>query len=367
MRTLLLSAILLFLSTLSTPAQDPSTAAGQAATQAAQQASMQAMQAAQLQMQQQMQAAQEESQRLSQQMTEQMNQNINEANARLSYCCGYAAKPKFSLKAGTYFAPQQVRIRDTTRDAVIYYTTDGWTPTTASKVYTGPITIDSTTTLQAIAVVPGPYPGRSLIASAKYTVNGTSGLQPAKETAPDEPAPETLSASGEPAQNPVPLPPRHATRNYPPPSEYALLEGTRVHLVFAAPVNSKTAEVGDKIPLIVDQEITYEDQVVVPKGALGFATVLHVNRTGPGGAPGDIVFEVQSMNVNGTTVELCGGNAMEGEPKPPNAAFLIPVVGAFTIFRHGKDAEIKAGMPVVAAVYADTVIPVKPKANTPAH
>jgi hypothetical protein len=35
---------------------------------------------------------------------------------------------------------------------VIYYTTDGSTPTTGSSVYTGPITVDTTTTLRFFAV-----------------------------------------------------------------------------------------------------------------------------------------------------------------------------------------------------------------------
>src|ERR1019366_6431068 len=67
------------------------------------------------------------------------------------YRCG-AAAPKFSVKPGAYSAAVTLKIKDSTREAVIYYTTDGWTPTVASTRYMGPITIDSTTTLQAIAI-----------------------------------------------------------------------------------------------------------------------------------------------------------------------------------------------------------------------
>ena len=63
--------------------------------------------------------------------------------------------PTFSLNPGTYNAPQTVTISDATAGVTIYYTTDGSTPTTSSPQYTGPITISTTTTLQAIAAGTG--------------------------------------------------------------------------------------------------------------------------------------------------------------------------------------------------------------------
>jgi hypothetical protein len=82
---------------------------------------------------------------------------------------GPAPSPILSLAAGTYTTAQTVTITDPAQGATVYYTTDGTTPTTGSTVYSGAITISSTTTLQAIAVAKG-YT-RSAVASAVYTIH----------------------------------------------------------------------------------------------------------------------------------------------------------------------------------------------------
>jgi hypothetical protein len=79
-----------------------------------------------------------------------------------------AAAPTFSLAAGTYSGSQSVSISDATSGATIYYTTNGTAPTTSSTQYTGPITVNSTETLQAIAVATGDT--NSAVASAAYTI-----------------------------------------------------------------------------------------------------------------------------------------------------------------------------------------------------
>ena len=78
------------------------------------------------------------------------------------------APPTFSPGGGTYLLPQRVTISDASPGAAIYYTTDGSTPTTSSTQYTGPFLVLTTTTVRAIAVVPGWSP--SSVASASYFV-----------------------------------------------------------------------------------------------------------------------------------------------------------------------------------------------------
>jgi hypothetical protein len=82
---------------------------------------------------------------------------------------GKAATPVFKPAAGTYSAAQSVTITDTTAGAVIYYTTNGATPTTASTKYTKAIAVSATETIKAIAVATG-YT-ESAASSATYTIN----------------------------------------------------------------------------------------------------------------------------------------------------------------------------------------------------
>lgn len=84
------------------------------------------------------------------------------------------AKPVFSVSSGTYTSAQQVNITSATSGAVIHYTTDGSTPTTASLVYNTSLLINASTTLKAIAVKSGMT--NSAIETATYTI--TTGETP---------------------------------------------------------------------------------------------------------------------------------------------------------------------------------------------
>jgi hypothetical protein len=92
------------------------------------------------------------------------------------------AEPAFTLTAGIYTSPQTVAISTTTGGATINYTTDGSTPTEGwGNVYTTPITVSASQTIQAMAFAPNMTD--SLVASAAYTITGTVS-QPTISPAP---------------------------------------------------------------------------------------------------------------------------------------------------------------------------------------
>ena len=91
------------------------------------------------------------------------------------------AVPVLSLASGTYYSIQNVSISDATSGAVIYYTTDGSYPTTASSVYSGPIQVTGNMTVKALAVANGVVSASA--ASATYSIVApTPVISPASGT-----------------------------------------------------------------------------------------------------------------------------------------------------------------------------------------
>lgn len=111
--------------------------------------------------------------------------------------------PVFSLASGTYPTTQTVTITDSTPDAVIYFTTDGSTPTTSSTKYTSEITVSKTETIHAIAVAADL--ANSAVAWASYTIQALTTATPVLN-----PAPPTIPF---PVQGPVTVTITDATPN----------------------------------------------------------------------------------------------------------------------------------------------------------
>lgn len=306
------------LGSLSIFAQDAATMANTQAVQDAQQAAQLATQAAE--------QANRDAMQASQQATQQANINSLNGNYPVT------TAPRLSMKAGTYSAPIQIRLKDKTRGAVIYYTTDGWTPTTASTRYIGPITISSTTTFQAVAVAPNC--SRSLVTTAVYTLPAAANQASPSMTVSVLPSGKSDT------------------------SELVLPKGLEVPLVFTSPVSSKTAEVGDLVSLELAEDIKAGDQVLVAKGTPAVGRVIQVDRPGMAGQPGDLTFEVESLKLKGTVVELAGERTKEGQNKikKVSSLTLIPFAGFSALMLHGEEAEIDKGASVVAQVAKDTAV-----------
>ena len=83
-----------------------------------------------------------------------------------------AAAPLISPDGGTFSSSQSVTLSSTTASAEIHYTLNGATPTSSSTLYNGAISIDTNTTIKAIASATGYV--QSGVSSATFTF-GTSG------------------------------------------------------------------------------------------------------------------------------------------------------------------------------------------------
>jgi ABC-type transporter MlaC component len=312
------TALLVFvLCSASAFCQDPGAMAAQQAMQQAIQINQQATQQAMQDMQQASQHAQQAMQQAIQanlQTTQQMMQSTADTSSSYSRpYFGVPNQPSLSVKSGNVMPGTKVHIKWRYADdyAAVYYTTDGWTPTTSSALYEGPIPIDNTTQLQAIAV--SPCMTRSLVAHAEYTMLGPPSPTP----------PLALSADG------------------------VLHAGTRLRLITGSTVNSKTAHVGDKLSILLDQDVKAGDVVVLPKGT-PFSVVLTIARPAARhNVPGNLAFDIYSINARGKSIRVSGGETLQGEAG-----------------RKPKEAVIEPGMNFTVAVAVDT--PLLPSVLVPA-
>jgi hypothetical protein len=78
------------------------------------------------------------------------------------------AEPTFSPPGGTYSGAQDVTITSETSGAIVYFTTNGETPTTSSDQYTDSIPVTGATTIKAFALKDGMTD--SEVVSAAYTI-----------------------------------------------------------------------------------------------------------------------------------------------------------------------------------------------------
>jgi hypothetical protein len=294
--------------------------AGAMAAQANQQAMDQAIQANQQAMQQAQQA--------NQQAMDDMQRASQQNAATAPTIERMPGAPQFSVKAGSYPGPITVRLKTKARSAAIFYTTDGWTPTTESMRYVGPIRITETTQLQAIAVSPNLI--RTFVSSAVYALPPTAdaGLNAAIAALPNQGA---LAAT------------------------VSLEEGTPVGLTFTAPVSSKTAQIGDNVSLMLARDLLVDGVVVARRGARAIGTVMLADHATYQGEPGVLQFSVDTLQLPQGTLRLRGFEELDGTNHQIKASAwnIIPLAGVLV---RGQEAEIPIGMTVTAYVAEGTTI-----------
>ena len=236
--------------------------------------------------------------------------------------CHCAKPPFFSLNSSDVAPGTEIAIASPEPDAVIYYTTDGWTPTNASSRYAGPITVNASTRLQAIAILPQKLP--SPVAEASYLVNGAT-------------APLTVNLEVK---------------------DGVLSKGTTLRLMTASKASSETANVGDPISILLDENIVVGGNVVAERGMSVEASIAWVERAGRGGKPGMIIFKVSSCSLKGTSVPLSGiltlaAPDVGAQTRRISDPTFVQVAGPLP---PGNSAVIEPGMILTATVAADTKV-----------
>ena len=233
--------------------------------------------------------------------------------------CHCAPPPAFLPSPREIPAGTPVILTSTNPNAVIYYTTDGWTPTESSTQYRDPIVIAANTRIQAFAEVPGKAP--SPIVAANYTING-----------PAAPLPNDASVSGS-----------------------TVTKGMLIRLQTGNRVTSETANVGDHFYLLLDQNLVANGSIIAPRGMSVEAIVTSVQHAGQNGKSGVIVFQLMSLSAHGVTIPLSGTYTLVApdigsQLNHISDASFVHVAGPLP---PGNEAKIEPGMMLTAAVAAD--------------
>jgi hypothetical protein len=248
-------------------------------------------------------------------------QVVNDAYRGFSDC--HCAHPPMFLPGPREVAPgSPVILTSPTPNALIYYTTDGWTPTDSSTQYRDPIIVTGNMTIQAFAVEPGKAP--SPIVAASYSVNG-----------PAIPLPQNADVSG----STVP-------------------KGTLIRLQTGNRISSETANVGDQFYLLLDQNLVVDGKVIAPRGMSVEAMVTAVMHAGDNGKSGVLTFRLTGLSAKGVTIPLAGSYTLVA----PDIGSQLNHI-ADTSFVHvagplppGNEAKIQPGMMLTAAVAADVSV-----------
>ena len=235
----------------------------------------------------------------------------------------HCAQPPMFLPGPKEVTPGTPVILTTTNpNAVIHYTTDGWTPTDSSTTYVTPININANTRIQAFAVEPGKAP--SPIVAANYTISGTA-----------IPPPTDVSVSG-------------AT----------LPKGSQIRFQTGNRISSATANAGDHFYVLLDQNLVVNGKTIAPRGMSVDAAITSVKPAGQNGRSGVIAFKLMALSAHGLTIPLEG----QFELVAPDIGSQIHHISDTSFVRvsgpmpPGNEAKIEPGMLLTASVAQDVPV-----------
>jgi hypothetical protein len=153
-------------------------------------------------------------------------------------------------------------------------------------------------------------------------------------------------------------PAQQAPAQAPEPAKLVLKEGTDVHLKFAQDISSRTAEEGDSVTLVLDEDIKVGDVVVAKAGAKAVGTVTNSKKAGMMGKAGELNMRLEYLIMPDSRLRLRGSKGKEGEGKEGATVALTVLFGPIGLIKHGKNVDVKQGTPITVYVDQDFVVPV---------
>ena len=139
-----------------------------------------------------------------------------------------------------------------------------------------------------------------------------------------------------------------------------LRRDTPVRLMVMREVTTKTAHVGDRFPLHVDEPILVEGTVVVPAGTPAWGEVLSASESGAIGKSGKMTTRLLYIDLPTRRIDLRGEEKSAGTPGAGATVYAtvsLALLGAgpLGLLTRGTNAKLKAGEIVTGYVATDQV------------
>jgi hypothetical protein len=134
---------------------------------------------------------------------------------------------------------------------------------------------------------------------------------------------------------------------------------TPVELEILAPINSKTAKIGEMFPIKLVSPIVIDGRTIVPAGATGQGEVVHAAKARAAGKAGELILAARYVEWDNVRIPLRSfkfGRAA-GENRTGTAIALGVVVAApLALFVAGGQVDVAQGAAANAKIASDTII-----------
>jgi hypothetical protein len=146
-----------------------------------------------------------------------------------------------------------------------------------------------------------------------------------------------------------------------------VLEGTEFPLRLEDSLSSKTAQVGDRFTVSLDDDIKLSDGTVLRAGYRGVGAVVAAQKNGAMGRTGKLSILINYLKVGDQRIRLRGTRAAEGDHRTGTQVATVILVGVFAGFVKGKNIEIIKGTRLNAFTDQDIVLdgPLPPPPSSP--
>lgn len=129
----------------------------------------------------------------------------------------------------------------------------------------------------------------------------------------------------------------------PPVIKVKVPEGTEFPLRLEDTLSSKTAQVGDRFTVSLDDDIKLSDGTVLRAGYRGVGEVVAAQKNGAMGRTGKLSIVINYLKVGDQRIRLRGTRAAEGDHRTGTQVATVILVGVFAGFVKGKNIEITKG------------------------